>query len=83
MQTNVFKYYLTNGPDQTVSKPHYLKSINDGDYYEGIGIHWLGDDIYIIDYYAELCGEQRLLYLGKQDILIEDLNRIIDTYRKE
>lgn len=46
-------------------------------------IQWLGDDIYLINYYNEYKGRMRFLYLEKEDELVEDLEKYINSYRKK
>lgn len=83
LDTKNFKYYLTQGSRYNVSSLHNIETINIDDFYDGMIIKWLGDDIYVIDYCTLSCGKQRFLYLAKQDILVEDFTKIIDSYRKK
>ncbi len=45
-------------------------------------IEWLGEDIYLINYYRMYEGWRRFPYLEKEDVLIEDFEEFINSYRK-
>ena len=46
-------------------------------------IEWLGEDVYLINYYRMYTGWKRFPYLEKEDVLIENFEEYINSYRKE
>ncbi|MBK9359149.1 MAG: hypothetical protein IPN08_17525 [Bacteroidales bacterium] len=70
-----FEYRRSQKHKIPVDKNEYIMSIN---------IEWLGDDIYLINYYHDLgITFKRLFYLEYDDVLIEDFDSYIKSYRKE
>jgi hypothetical protein len=55
------------------------------EYLRSINIDWLGDDIYIIDYSNGFgwTPVKRLIYLKDDDVIIDDFEDYINSYRKE
>lgn len=66
------------------SKQH-TTPIDPHEYIVWITIDWLGDDIYFINYNNSLILDPfaRFPYLAKDDVLIEDFEEYLNTYRKE
>lgn len=55
------------------------------EYLRNINIDWLGDDIYLIDYSNGFGWTplKRLIYLKNDDVIIDDFENYINSYRKE
>lgn len=66
------------------SKKQIIK-IDPHEYIKNIEIDWLGEDIYLIDYSDGFGWSpvKRLIYLNNDDILIDDFEDFINSYRKE
>ena len=65
------------------SKRHKIP-IDPYEYIVNINIEWLGDDIYIINYNHTIISPFiRFPYLSNDDVLIEDFESYINSYRKE
>jgi hypothetical protein len=66
------------------SSKHQIE-IDPYEYIKCVNIDWIGDDIYLIDY-SDGFGwtpVKRLIYLEKDDVIIDDFEDYINSHRKE
>jgi hypothetical protein len=66
------------------SRKHQI-DIDPYEYLRSINIDWLGDDIYLIDYSNGFgwTPVKRLIYLENDDVIIDDFEDYINSYRKK
>ncbi len=66
------------------SRKHRIE-IDPYEFVRSINIDWLGGDIYLIDYNNgfEWSPVKRLIYLENDDVIIDEFEEFIDSYRKE